>query len=134
MSKTIDWSALDSVWQAAPAITAVWAFGSAQDGIVRPGGDIDVGVLLNTPLDFDAQLNLLGALQTALQFADVDLVILNVANVMLRFEAVSGRRLFCRDDAEMARFVSLTAREYEDEMAMWQHALRNYTPIHQKGS
>jgi len=127
MSKTINWSATEQVWQSTPKIIAAWAFGSAQDGIARAGGDIDIGILVKSPMTFDEQLNLSGQLQSALQFEKIDLVILNEANPMLRFEAVSGRRLFCRDASKMAEFVSLTTREYEDEMAQWRHALRNYT-------
>ena len=62
-------------------------------------------------------LDLLGRLQDALGLDEVDLVVLNDANPILRFEAVSGRRLFTRDLLALAEFVSLTAREYEDEMA-----------------
>jgi hypothetical protein len=40
------------------------------------------------------------------------------------FEAVSGKLLFCRDWQQMAAFVSLVAREYEDEMAQWRMALQ----------
>ena len=93
----------------------------------REGGDLDTAVLTTTPLTFNEQLTLLGQLQTALQTDDIDLVILNDANPILRFEAVSGKRLFCRDLSAMASFVSLTAREYEDEMAQWQMALENYS-------
>jgi hypothetical protein len=53
----------------------------------------------------------------------IDLVILNEANPILRFEAISGRPLFCRDLDQRAEFASLTAREYEDEMAQWQKSL-----------
>ena len=125
MSRQIDWESTLPIWQATPAVVAAWAFGSAQDGFARAGGDVDVGILVDRPLTFDEQLDLLGRLQAALQFEDVDLVILNDANPILRFEAVSGRLLFCRDKQRMAAFVSLTAREYEDEMAQWQRALRN---------
>ncbi len=125
MSQKIDWSTAENVWLSVPQIIAAWVFGSAQDGIVRAEGDIDIGILVEMPMSFDGQLNLLGQLQSALQFEKIDLVILNEANPMLRFEAVSGRRLFCRDASAMAEFVSLTAREYEDEMAQWQHALQN---------
>ena len=33
-------------------------------------------------------------------------------------EVISGRPIFCRDAGERAIFASLTAREYENEMAM----------------
>lgn len=127
MSRQIDWQKTISIWEAHPKIIAAWAFGSAQDGTLREGGDVDTAVLANTPLTFDEQLTLLGQLQATLQTDDIDLVILNEANPILRFEAVSGKRLFCRDLSTMASFVSLTAREYEDEMAQWQMALEKYS-------
>ncbi len=39
---------------------------------------------------------------------------------------MSGKRLFVRDLSALAEFVSLTAREYEDEMAQWERAVRLY--------
>ena len=126
MSRQIDWQETVPIWEANSKIVAVWAFGSAQAGMVREGGDVDTAVLTTSPLSFKEQLTLLGQLQTALQTDDIDLVILNDANPILRFEAVSGKRLFCRDLSVVASFVSLTAREYEDEMAQWQMALEKY--------
>jgi predicted nucleotidyltransferase len=124
MSRTIDWEATRPVWESSPDVVAAWAFGSARDGHLRHGSDADVGVLLARRPTFDEQLDLLGRLQDALRLDDVDLVILNDANAILRFEAVSGKRLFIRDLPAMAEFVSLTAREYEDEMAQYERALR----------
>lgn len=124
MFRNIDWESLQPVWESIPDIVAVWAFGSARDGELRWGSDVDIGVLMARPPTFDEQLDLLGRLQGALQLDEVDLVILNEANVILRFEAVSGRRLFVRDLSALAEFVSLTAREYEDEMAQYARALR----------
>ncbi len=126
MSRKIDWEKTVPIWEANPKIIAAWAFGSAQDGVVREGGDVDTAVLTTTPLTFDEQLTLLGRLQDALQMDEIDLVVLNNANPILRFEAVSGKRLFCRDLSAMAGFVSLTAREYEDEMAQWRKAVQGY--------
>lgn len=131
MSRQIDWERTVPIWEANLKIVAAWAFGSAQDGTVREGGDVDTAVLTTTPLTFEEQLTLLGELQTAFQMDEIDLVILNDANPILRFEAVSGKRLFCRDLSAMAGFVSLTAREYEDEMAQWQMALDRYSSIRQ---
>jgi hypothetical protein len=85
---------------------------------------VDVAVLGERPLSLDDRLQILDQLQAQLQFADIDLIVLNEANVILRFEAVSGKLLFCRDEQQMAAFVSLAAREYEDEMAQWRMALR----------
>lgn len=126
MSRTIDWEATQPIWESNPDVVAAWAFGSARDGELRWGSDVDIGVLLARRPTFDEQLDLLGRLQDALQLDEVDLVILNDANAILRFAVVSGKRLFVRDLSALAEFVSLTAREYEDEMAQWERAVRLY--------
>ena len=124
MSRPIDWDATLPIWQGEANVVDASAFGSARDGELCPGSDADVGVLLARRPTFDEQLALLGRLQDALQIDEVDLVILNDANAILRFEAVSCERLFNRDLAALAEFVSPTAREYEDEMAQYERALR----------
>ncbi len=122
MSRPIDWNATLPIWQGEANVVDASAFGSARDGELRPGSDADVGVLLARRPTFDEQLALLGWLQDALQIDEVALVI-------LRFEAVLGRRPFNRDLAAMAEFVSLTAREYEDEMPQNERALRWRTEL-----
>ena len=123
MSKRIEWECLEPVWETTPKVIAAWALGSTQGGQVGAGSDVDIGVLMESPPSLDEQLDLLAKLQTALQFEDIDLVILNEANPILRFEAISGRSLFCRDAGRRAEFASLTAREYEDEIAFLQRAM-----------
>ena len=125
MSKIIDWDRAQPVWQATPGVIAAWAFGSAQDGRVRVGSDIDIGLLMASLPSLDEQLELVAKLESALQVDTVDLVILNDANPILRFEAISGRAIYCRDMGRRAEFASLTAREYEDEMALWERALHS---------
>lgn len=124
MSRVIDWDRLQSIWETTPDVVAAWAFGSAAGGDLRDGSDVDVGVLMARQPTFDEQLDMLGRLQDALGLDEVDLVVLNEAHVILRFEAVSGRRLFIRDLPAAAEFVSLTAREYEDAMALIERGLR----------
>lgn len=124
MSRKIDLDSLLPIWEATPDVVAAWAFGSARGGEVRDGSDVDIGVLMARRPAFDEQLDLLGRLQDALGLDEVDLVVLNDANATLRFEAVSGRRLFTRDLSALAEFVSLAAREYEDDMLHYEHALR----------
>jgi hypothetical protein len=69
-------------------------------------------------------LRLIAELETALAFANIDLVPLNKADPILRFEAISGRAIFCRDLGRRAEFVSLTAREYEEAMAFFAWGLQ----------
>lgn len=130
MSKAVDWSRIDSIWQDEPNVVAAWAFGSAQDGMVRDEGDIDIGILVEAAPSLDELTGLLGRLQDALQFEDIDLVVLNEANPILRFEALSGKSLFCRDLSRRAEFASLTAREYEDSMAFFEWGLKQRASKH----
>lgn len=104
-------------------VVAAWVFGSAQGGNVRPEGDIDIGVLFVRKPLLDELAELRSCLQDALSYDDIDLVALNDASPILRFEAVSGRPVYVTDAEARAGFVSLTAREYEDEMAQWRMAL-----------
>ncbi|MFN8459583.1 MAG: nucleotidyltransferase domain-containing protein [Anaerolineae bacterium] len=121
---SIDWQRVEEILAAHPQVMAAWAFGSAQSGQVNPGSDLDIGVLFERPPALTEQLELLVALQQSLQFEEIDLVALNEANSILRFEAISGRPLFCRDVGRRAEFASLTAREYEDEMALAERWVR----------
>lgn len=119
-----DWSQLAQRLSTFPAVVAAWVFGSGQSGIIREGGDIDVAILFDRKPALDQLAELRAALQDSLNFDAIDLVTLNDASPITRFEAISGRRLFCRDWSRLAEFASLTAREYEDEMAMLQKALQ----------
>ncbi len=98
-------------------IEAAWVFGSTRSSRINEGGNLDIAVLFASTPSLDRLANLKDDLQRALQLDAIDLTLLNKANPILRFEAISGRSLFCRDAGRRAEFASLTAREYEDEMA-----------------
>ena len=121
--RSVDWQRAARVLEAHERIVAAWVFGSAQKGLLGPESDLDIGVLFQETPSFAEWAKLRASLQQALQFEEVDLVTLNEANPILRFEAVSGRSLFCRDVGHRAAFVSLAAREYEDEMGWVQHRM-----------
>lgn len=114
---------LEKCLSADPNVLAAWHFGSSAKGGIRPGADVDIGVLFYHMPSIDELADLRAAIQDALSFDEVDLVVLNEASPVLRFEAVSGRPVYTADPAARATFCSLTAREYEDEMAQWQRAL-----------
>lgn len=119
----IDWQSIPACMSQDRNVVAAWIFGSAQGEAVRPGGDIDIGVLFGRKPFLDELTMLRSCLQQVLAFDDIDLVVLNDASPILRFEAVSGRPVYVNDLELRAAFVSLTAREYEDEMAQWRMAL-----------
>ena len=100
-----------------PEIIAAWLFGSAHTNRMTKDSDIDIAVLFSKNPDFDFKLDLLTKLQAAANFEKIDLVTLNNASPVLQFEAVSGQLLFTKDKKRCVEFISLVAREYEDEMA-----------------
>jgi hypothetical protein len=71
-------------------------------------------------------IGLRASLQAVTDFDEIDLVCLNEATVILRFEAISGQPVYCLDLDKRAEFVSLTAREYESEMALLEWGLKSY--------
>ena len=115
----IDWKKLGDIWQQRSNIIAVWAFGSSQNGIIREGSDVDLGVLFASAPSLDELTDLSATLQEALHIEEIDLIPLSdKTSPLLRFEALCGQCLYSADDDYRAAFTSLSAREYEDEMAM----------------
>ena len=117
----LDLTALSQVLNR-PWIVAAWLFGSSQCGSVRLGSDVDIALLADPTPSLEEQLDLQVELAT-LTREDVDLVLLNGASSVLRFEALQGRSLMCNDPEARAVFASLAAREYEDDMALAQRGM-----------
>ena len=113
----LDKPALAAVFARDPRVQLAVLFGSSRDGFVRPGSDVDIGVLLApplSPLEFYRFYQ-----QTAARLKGIDpldLVDLHSADSILAFEALCGVRLFVRDADTMAAFTSQVARQYEDDM------------------
>jgi len=126
----IDFQRAAPALSADPNVVAAWIFGSAQHGTVRSGGDLDIGVLFADKPTLDELADLRSALQDAFGLEEIDLVVLNGTSPILRFEAVSGTLIFCRNPPRRVEFVSLSAREYEHAMAMIQRALAARTALH----
>lgn len=114
---TLDMDALTTAFAEDPRVVLATIFGSAKNGTVRHGSDVDIGVLLSpalSPLEFFTFY-----VETTARLSDIpelDLVDLNHAGSVLAFEALSGRRIFVRNDEAVAAFSSRIAREYEDDM------------------
>jgi len=114
---TLDIDALANLLAEDPRVLLATIFGSAREGTVRPGSDVDIAVLLSpalTPLEFYAfYVAMTAKLRT---IPELDLIDLNHAGTVLAFEALCGRRLVVRDHEAVAGFSSRVAREYEDDM------------------
>jgi hypothetical protein len=96
-----------------PRVRLVYAFGSAARDAAGPLSDVDVAVLLDAQLDWDAERELRGRLAAAVP--GVDLVLLGEAPPALRFEIVTdGRCIFARDPRERAEFEILSLSRFLD--------------------
>lgn len=94
--------ALTRVLEATPAVRLAVLFGSAAIGRLRPGSDVDIGVIVDGPLD---QLTPLAVALERATGRRVDLVPLAGAPPLLRFEiARHGNVLLQRHPDEWADF------------------------------
>ncbi|MCI5141064.1 MAG: hypothetical protein D3909_04910 [Candidatus Electrothrix sp. ATG1] len=116
----VDLAKAEKIWHTYPGIVAVWVFGSAQDGRIAFGSDLDIALLFTEVPKFETLCNIRADLQDVLELEDIDLMNLNTASVISAMEAISGTPLFCRALGKRAEFASLTSRQYEDDMAQLQ--------------
>ncbi|MEA3545139.1 MAG: nucleotidyltransferase domain-containing protein [Thermodesulfobacteriota bacterium] len=117
MSVRVDLNRAQKVWGKNPSIVASWSFGSAKDGVVGEGSDLDIAVFFSSLPNLEQLAELRADLQDALEFDSIDLMILNSAGTISAMEAVSGKALYCCNRSQRAEFVSLVSRQYEDDMA-----------------
>ncbi|MBN1556401.1 MAG: nucleotidyltransferase domain-containing protein [Phycisphaerae bacterium] len=99
--------------------------GSAKDGRVGPGSDIDIALYLEGESNLDLYRRAQEAVDSVCSEAEADIGILNRAEPVYRFEALRGRLLFCRDRETYLTFFTRTSREYELQMADYERQ-RNY--------
>lgn len=106
----------------APEVEFAYLLGSGQNGIIPEYSDLDLAVFAKpgTNKKYETYNRIVACVEKALPGpADVDVVFLNDAHCVFRFEALKGKRLFSRPECleHLAEFYSLTCREYEDYMA-----------------
>jgi len=131
-SRPIDLERLAAVLGGIEAIDYAIVFGSAREGVVHAGSDLDIAVWVADAQarNVDCLLEIVGKVEDALGVT-CDLTVLNTAGPVLRHEALKGRVLFVRPDREDAyvEFYVRTCAEYEDLMASYarQLAYRGYS-------
>ncbi len=131
-SKSIDLQRLATVLNEVEPIQYAMVFGSARDGIVHAGSDLDVAVSLagSEAENIDFLLQIVGTVEDAFGVA-CDLTVLETAGPVLQHEALKGRVLFIRPGREedFSEFYVRTCAEYEDLMASYarQLAYRGYS-------
>ncbi|MEC9489301.1 MAG: nucleotidyltransferase domain-containing protein [Halanaerobium sp.] len=106
------------------AVQAVYLYGSYAEERANKYSDLDLGVLLDDGYNQMVKLDILTSLSNK-NFTNVDLVILNQAPPLLRYEIVKNNQLiYARDDFDAAGYFSLVIRKYFD--------FRPYLEIHRK--
>lgn len=103
-------------------IVFAYLIGSARNGIVPAGGDLDLAVFFdrNTPMSWDIISGIMKTVEEQYPGTECDPGILNTAGCVYRFEALKGVLLFVREANrdEYTEFYSMTCREYEDWLAL----------------
>jgi len=121
----VDLGTLGQYLQRDSRVVGATVFGSARDGRVRPGSDLDLAVLFDKPLSAEEFLDFYSDLCDQVPGVEkVDLIRLNQADPILAFEAISGAFLCTNDVDKMAGYFSLVCREYEDVMGNLEHQRR----------
>jgi predicted nucleotidyltransferase len=131
-STPIDLQRLATILGDIESIKYAMVFGSARDGIVHAGSDLDIAVSLThaDTGDITLLLQIVGRVEDAFGVT-CDLTVLETAGPVLRREVLKGRVLFIRPGREddFSEFYVRTCAEYEDLMA-WrarQLAYRGYS-------
>lgn len=104
-----------------PEIAFVYLFGSAQNGTIKKGSDLDIAVYLvrkekNNDEETELRLKILRLLESAVPgFDNFDVVVLNETSTILGMQALQGKLLFVKPEFENlhAEFYSFTCRKFE---------------------
>lgn len=110
----IDFEKLENIFSNQIEVKAAYLFGSYARGEQKTDSDIDIGILLDENFDRIIKLDLLTSL-TENGFDDVDLVILNNASILLKYEIVKNNNLiYSRSDFDTSSYFSKIIRLYLD--------------------
>lgn len=108
-------------------INIIYVFGSYAKGTNTEKSDIDIAVLIDGEVDRYTQLNVLGALIDIFKREDIDLVILNNANEVLKFQVIKYSKIIYMDSLyTKVMFESTTMSRYMD-MEYFRKTQEKYT-------
>lgn len=96
-------------------VAFAYAFGSAVKGTTGPLSDIDLAVFLTGVRDqFAYRLMLMEKLSRSFKSDALDLIILNDAPLLLRYQVIRGGELLKDEPSQRVGFETTTLREYLD--------------------
>jgi len=102
--------------ESTPDVVFAYLFGSLAKGKIRPLSDVDIAVYLAAPLSFsDVKLDILGKLIDILHTDEIDLVVLNTADLPLAMNILKNKVVVVDKDPFVRHiYESLTMRKYFD--------------------
>jgi len=113
-NRPLDMEVLKNIFRAYSDVEAVYLFGSQARGTQHAQSDIDLAVVPGSGDVRRQQLNILADLVMA-GYSDVDLVILDCDDIVLKYEAVRDNALiYVREGFDPGAYYSLIVRQYLD--------------------
>jgi len=107
----------ESINKECPEVVFAILHGSAQNGIVKEGSDIDIAIYINGKASLELYQRIYGIVSSVAGDCEPDVGILNNTEPIYRFETLKGKLLFSRDKEKFLDFFSFTCREYENQIA-----------------
>lgn len=100
-------------------VAFAYLFGSAQNGVVKSGSDVDIAVFYKGD-DLFIRFKIEELLEKELKGIPIEIIELQKVNPMLAFEALRGIQLFVREEDKETylNFYTRTRQQYEDR-AYW---------------
>lgn len=89
-------------------------FGSHGTEFQRKDSDIDFAVLFDNKISMMEEMKILDELSSILSFENIDLLNLNKAPVIMKFEALGGQIIYERDFNETSDFMEKVFKIYGD--------------------
>ncbi|MFW6287790.1 MAG: type VII toxin-antitoxin system MntA family adenylyltransferase antitoxin [bacterium] len=96
------------------SVKAAYLFGSYEEGKPNKNSDLDLAILLEEDYDQMIKVDILTDL-TRNNFDNVDLIILNNASLLLKYEVIKHNKLiYCREDFNFSSYYSRIVRLFLD--------------------
>jgi hypothetical protein len=99
-----------------PKVLFAYLFGGLAKGSLQPLSDVDIAVYLADSYSFsDIKLDILGNLMAVLQTDEIDLVVLNTAELTLQMNVLKTKKVIVdKDPFARHKFESLIMRKFFD--------------------